>query len=263
MTSPARRTSARRALTRSSNSPRYLVPATMEERSRASSRLPRRSSGTWPAAMRRASPSATAVLPTPGSPMRAAGQDLDDPAELLLPADHRVQETGGGLPGQIFRELFQQLCISPFCVGLGGLAGPAALRRGAAQDAQKGGAQAAGVRAAGGQNLEGRPLAAQEEPQQQVTGADGGGAQPGPFGGGPLHGAPAPGRQALAGPPSGGAGPSQPGHLLPEVLGAQPGAPEGPPGRPLSLPDQAQQQVLGPHIAVPQPCGDVLGQLQG
>ena len=159
--------------------------------------------------------------------------------------------------------MFQQFCISPFCVGLGGLAGPAALRRGAAQDAQKGGAQAAGVRAAGGQNLEGRPLAAQEEPQQQVTGADGGGAQPGPFGGGPLHGAPAPGRQALAGPPSGGAGPSQPGHLLPEVLGAQPGAPEGPPGRPLSLPDQAQQQVLGPHIAVPQPCGGVLGQLQG
>ena len=71
MISPARRTSARRFFTRSSNSPRYFVPATMEERSRDSRRLPRRSSGTCPAAMRWASPSAMAVLPTPGSPMRA------------------------------------------------------------------------------------------------------------------------------------------------------------------------------------------------
>ena len=71
ITFPALLTSASTWFTRSSNSPRYLVPATMDTRSRLSSRLPRRGSGTDPEAMRRASPSATAVLPTPGSPMRA------------------------------------------------------------------------------------------------------------------------------------------------------------------------------------------------
>ncbi len=55
-------------LSRSSNSPRYLAPATIEARSSASSRFPLSPSGTSPSTMRRASPSAMAVLPTPGSP---------------------------------------------------------------------------------------------------------------------------------------------------------------------------------------------------
>ena len=57
------------ALSRSSNSPRYLAPATMDARSRAIRVLPRRLSGTSPATIRWARPSTTAVLPTPGSPM--------------------------------------------------------------------------------------------------------------------------------------------------------------------------------------------------
>ena len=57
------------ALRRSSNSPRYLAPATIEPRSSESSVLPLSDSGTSPATMRRASPSTMAVLPTPGSPM--------------------------------------------------------------------------------------------------------------------------------------------------------------------------------------------------
>ena len=61
--------SSRTALRRSSNSPRYLAPATMEPRSRLMRVLPRRDSGTSPATMRRARPSTMAVLPTPGSPM--------------------------------------------------------------------------------------------------------------------------------------------------------------------------------------------------
>ena len=61
--------SSRTALSRSSNSPRYLAPATMEARSRAIRVLPRRLSGTSPATIRWARPSTTAVLPTPGSPM--------------------------------------------------------------------------------------------------------------------------------------------------------------------------------------------------
>ena len=58
------------ALSRSSNSPRYLAPATMDPRSREISVLPRSDSGTSPATMRWARPSTTAVLPTPGSPIR-------------------------------------------------------------------------------------------------------------------------------------------------------------------------------------------------
>ena len=57
------------ALSRSSNSPRYLAPATIAARSRATSRLPRSDSGTSPATIRWARPSTTAVLPTPGSPI--------------------------------------------------------------------------------------------------------------------------------------------------------------------------------------------------
>ena len=57
------------ALRRSSNSPRYLAPATMEDRSREIRRLLRSDSGTSPATIRWARPSTTAVLPTPGSPI--------------------------------------------------------------------------------------------------------------------------------------------------------------------------------------------------
>jgi hypothetical protein len=56
-------------LSRSSNSPRYLAPATSAPMSSAMSARPCREAGTSPATMRCASPSATAVLPTPGSPI--------------------------------------------------------------------------------------------------------------------------------------------------------------------------------------------------
>mmetsp|Transcript_47391 Transcript_47391/g.90491 ORF Transcript_47391/g.90491 Transcript_47391/m.90491 type:complete len:415 (+) Transcript_47391:1365-2609(+) len=55
---------------RSSNSPRYLVPATSRPMSRVITRLPSMVSGTSPAVIICARPSAIAVLPTPGSPMR-------------------------------------------------------------------------------------------------------------------------------------------------------------------------------------------------
>ena len=58
-------------LSRSSNSPRYFVPATSEPMSRVRTRLSARVSGMSPLTMRWARPSAMAVLPTPGSPMRA------------------------------------------------------------------------------------------------------------------------------------------------------------------------------------------------
>ncbi len=62
--------SFRTAFNRSSNSPRYLAPATIDPMSRPMTRLPCSPSGTSPSTMRWARPSTIAVLPTPGSPMR-------------------------------------------------------------------------------------------------------------------------------------------------------------------------------------------------
>ena len=63
-------TSFRTAFRRSSNSPRYLAPATREPISREKIVLSFNVSGTSPLTIRCASPSTTAVLPTPGSPIR-------------------------------------------------------------------------------------------------------------------------------------------------------------------------------------------------
>ena len=62
-------TSFRTALSRSSNSPRYLAPASSPAMSSDSTFLSFSDSGTSPLTMRCASPSTMAVLPTPGSPI--------------------------------------------------------------------------------------------------------------------------------------------------------------------------------------------------
>ena len=98
-------------LSRSSNSPRYLVPATSEPMSSVRTRLLSRMSGTSPATIRWARPSAMAVLPTPGSPIRAGlffvlrAEDLDDPLDLLLAADDRIELAGAGRLGEVDAEL--------------------------------------------------------------------------------------------------------------------------------------------------------------
>mmetsp|Transcript_20043 Transcript_20043/g.55732 ORF Transcript_20043/g.55732 Transcript_20043/m.55732 type:complete len:336 (+) Transcript_20043:1469-2476(+) len=63
-------TSSRTARSRSSNSPRYLAPATRAPKSKVRRLTPLRVSGTSPSRMRLASPSTTAVFPVPGSPTR-------------------------------------------------------------------------------------------------------------------------------------------------------------------------------------------------
>src|SRR5881396_588256 len=57
------------ALSRSSNWPRYLVPAITAAMSSASTRWSLSASGHWPVAISCASPSTMAVFPTPGSPI--------------------------------------------------------------------------------------------------------------------------------------------------------------------------------------------------
>ena len=62
-------TSLSTAFRRSSNSPRYLAPASNKAMSSTSTRLSFSVSGTSPLTMRCANPSTIAVLPTPGSPI--------------------------------------------------------------------------------------------------------------------------------------------------------------------------------------------------
>ena len=63
-------TSFRTAFKRSSNSPRYFAPATNAPKSKENSFRSFKLSGTSPRTIRKASPSAIAVLPTPGSPIK-------------------------------------------------------------------------------------------------------------------------------------------------------------------------------------------------
>ena len=70
MTSGCFFTSVRMARIRSSNCPRYLVPATTAVMSSEMMRLPNKARETRFSTMRSASPSAMADFPTPGSPIR-------------------------------------------------------------------------------------------------------------------------------------------------------------------------------------------------
>src|SRR5699024_9615479 len=138
MTSPSdSRISSSTDLSRSSNSPRYLAPATMAERSRAIRLLSRSESGTSPSTMRCARPSTTAVLPTPGSDehrvvLRAAGQYLHHAADLRVPSDDRVDLALTRRGGQVHAVLLQGV-VGALGVRAGDLRAAAYLREGSEQ----------------------------------------------------------------------------------------------------------------------------------
>ena len=67
--SPSSVTACIRSFSRSSNSPRYFAPASIPARSTENTFLLNSCSGTFPAAINCASPSAIALFPTPGSPI--------------------------------------------------------------------------------------------------------------------------------------------------------------------------------------------------
>ena len=108
-------TSLSTALSRSSNSPRYLAPATSAPMSRAKIVLSRRPSGTSPLTMRWANPSTIAVLPTPGSPIRTGlFFVLRDRIWMTrrisrVPPDDGVELAGPGLVDEIAAVLLQRL----------------------------------------------------------------------------------------------------------------------------------------------------------
>jgi hypothetical protein len=116
------------ALSRSSNSPRYFAPAISAPMSSAISCLSLSDSGTSPLTIRSARPSAMAVLPTPGSPIRtgivlgAAGQHLNGAADLVVAADHRVELAFACIGGQV-AGIFLQRVIT--LLGIGAVGGAA------------------------------------------------------------------------------------------------------------------------------------------
>ena len=129
------RMSSSTALSRSSNSPRNLDPATMAPRSRATIRLSLSDGGH------------VAVHDPPGQPLDDGGladagladqhrvvlgparQHLDDPADLVVAADHRVEPALAGHLGQVAAEALQGLVLG-LRVLVGDLLAPADLGRG-------------------------------------------------------------------------------------------------------------------------------------
>ena len=82
---------------RSSNWPRYFVPATISERSSARIRFSAKNEGISPSAIRWASPSTSGRLADAGFAdqygvvLRSPAQDLNDAFDLVFPPDERVE----------------------------------------------------------------------------------------------------------------------------------------------------------------------------
>src|SRR5579872_2786259 len=93
---------------RSSNWPRYLVPATISERSSARMRLSARKLGTSPSAIFCANPSTIAdsgLADQHRIVLGAAAQDLDHALELEVAADERIERSVDGGLGQVTGKL--------------------------------------------------------------------------------------------------------------------------------------------------------------
>ena len=198
-----------------------------------------------------------------GVVLRAAGQDLNDPLDLLLPPDNGVELAGAGGLGQIAGKLRQ--CLADLLVAVTGGGAAAAghsLGGGVVQLLQHGAVHLIGVNADGTQDTQTHVAALTEQPHQQVLRADIAAAHAGGLGHGQLHHALGPGRQPLAGGSAGHAmshAALQNGahHLIGNAeLGQHPVRDA------LLLADQAQQQVLRAYVTVAQLLGGLLAQTQ-
>ena len=161
-------------LSRSSNSPRYLVPATSEPMSRVRTRLLSRMSGHVagddPVGQALGDGGlADAGLADQGRVvLRLAAEDLDDPLDLLLAADDRVELAGAGGLGQVDAELVDGRRLAGALRLLGARAGGRALR----QDADDLVADLVEVDAERLEDAGGDALALADEAEEQVLRAD-------------------------------------------------------------------------------------------
>merc|ERR1719399_1105022 len=106
-------TSASTDFNLSSNSPRYFAPATKAPRSSVRRPTPLRLSGTSSSTMRKASPSAMAVFPTPrlaheaGVVLRAPCEDLDRAPDLVVPPHDGIDLAVGRRRDEVVAVLLQ------------------------------------------------------------------------------------------------------------------------------------------------------------
>ena len=169
ITSPAASSiSLSTALRRSSNSPRYLAPASRAPTSSATTRLPARPLGDVAGhdalgqALDDGGLAGAGLADQHRVVLGAPREDLDDAADLLVAPDHRVELAALGGLGEVAAVLLERLVL-----GLGVGVGDA----GRAAHGAQGGQQAVARHAAGGQGLAGR-AGLLEQRQQQVLGRD-------------------------------------------------------------------------------------------
>ena len=160
-------------LSRSSNSPRYFVPATSDPMSRVRTRLLSSVSGTSPATIRWARPFGDGGLADAGLAdqgrvvLGPSREDLDDPLDLLLSADDGIQLSCPGGVGQVDPELVDGRGLAG-ALRLRGRAGGRALR----QDADDLVADLVEVDPERLEDTGGDPLALADEAEEQVLRAD-------------------------------------------------------------------------------------------
>ena len=140
--SPWSVTSSITDLRRSSNSPRYFVPATMPARSSTTRRFPASVSGTSSLTIRWAMPSAIAVFPDARVAdqhrvvLGAPGEDLDRLLDLVGAADHRVELALASRFGEVAAVLVERLRLAggpPALVSLRDAADHGSAQRGVRQ----------------------------------------------------------------------------------------------------------------------------------
>ena len=192
----------------------------------------------------------------------AAGQDLDDPLDLLVAADHGVQLAGPRRLGKVAGELGQRLVLLiALTVGGGRTAGGCV--RGIMQLLDDAAVHLIGIHTHGAQDAQSHVAALAQDAHQQVLRADVAAAHAGGLGHSQLHHALGTGSQPLTGRGAGhplahaalqhGAH-----HLIGDAILRQHAV-----GDALLLADQAQQQMLGAHVAVAHLLRRFLTQTQG
>ena len=186
-----------------------------------------------------------------GVVLAAAGEDLDDPLDLLIPPDDGIQLAGAGGLGQVAGVLGQRLVLLVrLAAGRGGTGGNGAGQ--VAHALHHGAVHLVGIDAHGAQNAQTHVAALPQNAHQQMGGADGAAAHAGSLGHSQLHHALGAGRKTLTGRGAGHAlahAALQHGadHLIGHAELGQHAVRHA-----VLLADQTQQQMLGAHVAVTQ-----------
>ena len=208
----------------------------------------------------------TGLTDQAGVVLGAAGENLDHPLDLPVPADDRVQLAGPSVGGQVPGELLQGLVLAVIllCGAGAGAAGIGGLTPGhLTQLLHQGCVQVTGIHASGAQDADGHIVAFPQDARQQVLRAHVVVAAPHGVLHGQLHHPLGAGGEALGGIAAGQTGTHAllddlHDHVIGEARLRQNGV-----GHALLFPDQAQQQVLRAHVAVAQLTGCLLGKPQG